>query len=330
MKCAPSGRGRRRSARWPQIIRALARPRPEEAPAGVKPVLRLQAPRDGRDGDRGPGAGPRRRPATSDLDDMIILRSDGDADLQLRRRGRRSRHGRHPRHPRRRSPDQRRPPDADLQRHGLGRRRVFAHVPLIHGPDGAKLSKRHGALGHRGLSRHGLSAGGAAQLPGAARLEPRRRRDLLHRAGRRSGSTSTTSTRRRAGSTSPSSPTSTATTSARPATPSCAAPQGPAARPRRRRRARAPGSSGSAGTSWRPRCPRLKERAKTLLDLIDGAGLPDRRAPAHPRRQGGQGSSMPRPAAPWPSCCRGSKRTADWHGPGTGGRGARIRRARPA
>ncbi len=24
---------------------------------------------------------------------------------------------------------------------------VWAHVPLIHGPDGAKLSKRHGALG---------------------------------------------------------------------------------------------------------------------------------------------------------------------------------------
>ena len=24
---------------------------------------------------------------------------------------------------------------------------VFAHIPLIHGPDGAKLSKRHGALG---------------------------------------------------------------------------------------------------------------------------------------------------------------------------------------
>jgi glutamyl-tRNA synthetase len=31
---------------------------------------------------------------------------------------------------------------------------VFAHVPLIHGPDGAKLSKRHGALGieaYRGM-----------------------------------------------------------------------------------------------------------------------------------------------------------------------------------
>ena len=24
---------------------------------------------------------------------------------------------------------------------------IYAHVPLIHGPDGAKLSKRHGALG---------------------------------------------------------------------------------------------------------------------------------------------------------------------------------------
>ena len=28
----------------------------------------------------------------------------------------------------------------------------FAHIPLIHGPDGAKLSKRHGALGPRSLS----------------------------------------------------------------------------------------------------------------------------------------------------------------------------------
>ena len=35
------------------------------------------------------------------------------------------------------------------QRAGLGRVRVYAHVPLIHGPDGAKLSKRHGALGGR-------------------------------------------------------------------------------------------------------------------------------------------------------------------------------------
>ena len=39
------------------------------------------------------------------------------------------------------------PPDADLSRRWAGRRRHFAHMPLIHGPDGAKLSKRHGALG---------------------------------------------------------------------------------------------------------------------------------------------------------------------------------------
>ena len=31
------------------------------------------------------------------------------------------------------------------QAHGLGDVPAFAHIPLIHGPDGAKLSKRHGA-----------------------------------------------------------------------------------------------------------------------------------------------------------------------------------------
>ena len=32
-------------------------------------------------------------------------------------------------------------------RRSAGRSPAFAHIPLIHGPDGAKLSKRHGALG---------------------------------------------------------------------------------------------------------------------------------------------------------------------------------------
>ena len=60
---------------------------------------------------------------------------------------------------------------------------VMAHIPLIHGPDGAKLSKRHGALGVGGVSRHGLpGAGRDAQLSRPAWLEPRRRGDLLHRA----------------------------------------------------------------------------------------------------------------------------------------------------
>ena len=58
----------------------------------------------------------------------------------------------------------------------------MTHVPLIHGPDGAKLSKRHGALGGGGLPRHGLPARGLAQLPGAAGLEPWRRGNFLHGA----------------------------------------------------------------------------------------------------------------------------------------------------
>ena len=78
---------------------------------------------------------------------MVILRSDGTPTYNVVGRGGRSRHGRHPCHPRRRSSDQRRAPDADLSRRWAGRSPVFAHVPLIHGPDGAKLSKRHGALG---------------------------------------------------------------------------------------------------------------------------------------------------------------------------------------
>ncbi|GAB4525672.1 MAG: glutamate--tRNA ligase [Amphiplicatus sp.] len=39
---------------------------------------------------------------------------------------------------------------------------VFAHVPLIHGPDGAKLSKRHGALGIEAYRDEGFLAEGLA------------------------------------------------------------------------------------------------------------------------------------------------------------------------
>ena len=48
----------------------------------------------------------------------------------------------------------------------------FAHVPLIHGPDGAKLSKRHGALGVEAYREMGYLPGGPAQLSAAARLGP--------------------------------------------------------------------------------------------------------------------------------------------------------------
>ena len=32
----------------------------------------------------------------------------------------------------------------------------MAHIPLIHGPDGAKLSKRHGALGAENYRGNGI------------------------------------------------------------------------------------------------------------------------------------------------------------------------------
>ena len=57
----------------------------------------------------------------------------------------------------------------------------------------------------RGLPRHGLPAGGDAQLPRPARLEPRQRRVLHHRAGDRLVRPRRTSARRRPGSTSASS-----------------------------------------------------------------------------------------------------------------------------
>ncbi len=37
---------------------------------------------------------------------------------------------------------------------------VYAHIPLIHGPDGKKLSKRHGALGVDAYQKMGFSAAG--------------------------------------------------------------------------------------------------------------------------------------------------------------------------
>jgi glutamyl-tRNA synthetase len=117
---------------------------PAEAPPGVAPAIRLRAPRDGdtvvEDLVQGTV-----RVANAELDDMIILRSDGtptynhsvvvddhDMDITHVIRG-----------------------DDHLtntfrqvqiyQAMGWALPR-FAHIPLIHGADGAKLSKRHGAV----------------------------------------------------------------------------------------------------------------------------------------------------------------------------------------
>jgi glutamyl-tRNA synthetase len=118
---------------------------PSEAPSGVKPVIRLRAPSDGEtsveDAVQGKVTWQNR-----DLDDLVLLRSDGTPTYMLA---------------------------VVVDDHDMGVTQIIrgddhltnaarqaqiykalgwdvpamAHIPLIHGPDGAKLSKRHGALG---------------------------------------------------------------------------------------------------------------------------------------------------------------------------------------
>ncbi len=118
---------------------------PSEAPADIPPVVRLKAPRDGEtvieDAIQGDV-----RVANSQLDDIVLLRADGTPTYML---------------------------SVVVDDHDMGITHVirgddhltnafrqiniyraigwdypvFAHMPLTHGADGAKLSKRHGALG---------------------------------------------------------------------------------------------------------------------------------------------------------------------------------------
>jgi glutamyl-tRNA synthetase len=128
----------------PQVIESPWRDRdPKEAPPGIKPSVRLRTRRDGETAvdDRVQG---RVVIPNKDLDDLIILRSDGtptynfavvvdDHDMGITHVIRGVDHL----------------TNAARQTQiyvALGWDvPVFAHVPLIHGPDGAKLSKRHGA-----------------------------------------------------------------------------------------------------------------------------------------------------------------------------------------
>ena len=118
---------------------------PAEAPPGIKPVIRLRAPLEGETvvDDKVQG---RVTWANKDLDDFVLLRSDGtptymlavvvdDHDMGITNVIRGDDHL----------------TNAARQTQifqALGWRiPTMAHIPLIHGPDGAKLSKRHGALG---------------------------------------------------------------------------------------------------------------------------------------------------------------------------------------
>ena len=175
-RAAPVGRGPAAALRRP-----LARPRPGRG-AGRRHARRsaCKAPREGETvvDDLVQGEV---RVANAELDDMIILRSDGTPTYMLAVVVDDHDMGDHPCHPRRRPPDQRLPPDPDLSRRWAGTLPRFAHIPLIHGADGAKLSKRHGAGVVLEFREQGYPARGAVQLPAAARLGPWRRRDLVDR-----------------------------------------------------------------------------------------------------------------------------------------------------
>ena len=118
---------------------------PSEAPAGVKPVIRLKAPQTGETVIEDQVQG-RVVWQNADLDDLVLLRSDGtptymlavvvdDHDMGVTHiiRG------------------------DDHLTNGARQKHIYdalgwdvpsmSHIPLIHGPDGSKLSKRHGALG---------------------------------------------------------------------------------------------------------------------------------------------------------------------------------------
>ena len=130
----------------PLTIRSPWRERdPADAPAGVPYVIRLKAPREGETviDDQVQG---RVVFQNKELDDLIILRSDGnptynlavvvdDHDMQVTHIIRGVDHLTNAA----RQTQIYQAMDWDVP--------IFAHVPLIHGPDGAKLSKRHGALG---------------------------------------------------------------------------------------------------------------------------------------------------------------------------------------
>jgi glutamyl-tRNA synthetase len=117
---------------------------PKDAPAGIKPVIRLKAPRDGETVVRDVVQGDVRY-GNENLDDMVLLRSDGtptymlavvvdDYDMGVTHVVRGDDHLNNAAR------------QLQIIRAMGWPEPVYAHVPLIHGPDGAKLSKRHGAL----------------------------------------------------------------------------------------------------------------------------------------------------------------------------------------
>ncbi len=139
----------------PQGYNGMWRDRdPSLAPKDAKPVVRLKAPREGETTVHDQVQGTV-KVNNSQLDDMVLLRSDGTPTYML---------------------------SVVVDDHDMGITHVirgddhftntfrqkqlydacgwdapiFSHIPLIHGSDGAKLSKRHGALGVEAYRDMGL------------------------------------------------------------------------------------------------------------------------------------------------------------------------------
>ncbi|MES2174716.1 MAG: glutamate--tRNA ligase [Pseudomonadota bacterium] len=139
-------REQQRAAKQPMRYDGRWRDRaPEDAPAGAPFVIRIKAPREGETVIEDAVQG-RVVVQNAELDDMILLRSDGTPTYMLA---------------------------VVVDDHDMGvthvirgddhlnnafrqlsiikamqwEEPIYAHIPLIHGSDGAKLSKRHGALG---------------------------------------------------------------------------------------------------------------------------------------------------------------------------------------
>lgn len=118
---------------------------PSDAPAGAPFVVRLKAPQEGETTvvDQVQGSV---TVANAQLDDMVMLRADGtptymlsvvvdDHDMDITHVIRGDDHLTNTFR------------QVQLYKAMSWDVPTFAHIPLIHGPDGAKLSKRHGALG---------------------------------------------------------------------------------------------------------------------------------------------------------------------------------------
>ncbi|WP_119307512.1 glutamate--tRNA ligase [Cohaesibacter haloalkalitolerans] len=118
---------------------------PSEAPAGVAPAIRLKAPQEGFTVIEDQVQGTVKFP-NKDLDDMIIMRSDGNPTYNLAVVV--DDHDMGVTHIMRGDDHLTNAARQKLVYQAMGWDvPVMAHIPLIHGPDGAKLSKRHGALG---------------------------------------------------------------------------------------------------------------------------------------------------------------------------------------